>query len=268
MPEATQVVNPTVWANLMNKAPQFAATLGMKLLAAILIYLIGRWIARIIAKMLRKMLGKSKVDPSLVNFIGNLTYAVILLFVVLAAIGKLGVQTTSFIALIGAAGLAVGMALQGSLANFAAGVMLILFKPFKVGDAIIGAGINGKVHDIGVFSTIILTSDNRKVIVPNAKLSGDSITNFTAMPTRRIELSIGVPGGTDIAMARELLLAILNSEDKVLKDPAASVTITAADAAAITFALNAHVNNAEMGFVQANLVEKIKLALSAKGIWA
>lgn len=268
MPEATQVVNPSMWANLMEKAPQFAATMGLKLLAAILIYLIGKWIARMIANLIRKLMGKSKVDPSLVNFLSNLTYAIILLFVILAAIGKLGVQTTSFIALIGAAGLAVGMALQGSLANFAAGVMLILFKPFKVGDSITGAGITGKVHDIGVFSTIILTSDNRKVIVPNAKLSGDSITNFTAMPTRRIELSIGVPGTSDISVARELLLAILNSEEKVLKDPPASVTISSADAAAVTFGLFAHVNNAELGMVQANLVEKIKLALTAKGIWA
>lgn len=267
MPDST-MVNPSAWAGMIAKAPQFLTTIGMKLLAAILIYLIGKWIARLIANTIKKLMGKSKVDPSLTAFIGNLIYAVLLIFVIIAAIGKLGVQTTSFIAIIGAAGLAVGMALQGSLSNFSAGVMLILFKPFKVGDSIIGAGITGKVHDIGVFSTIILTSDNRKVIVPNAKLSGDSITNFSAMPTRRLELSIGVPGGTDINGARELLLAVLNSEEKVLKDPAPAVMISAADAAAVTFGLYAHVNNPDLGAVQAALTEKIKLALTAKGIWA
>ena len=262
------MVNPGAWASLIEKAPNFLTTIGLKLLAAILIYLIGKWVARMISNLIKKLMGKSKVDSSLTAFIGNLVYAILLIFVIIAAVGKLGVQTTSFVAIIGAAGLAVGMALQGSLSNFAAGVMIILFKPFKVGESIIGAGITGKVHDIGVFSTIILTSDNRKIIVPNAKLSGDSITNFSAMPTRRIELSIGVPGSSDINGTRELLLAVLNSEEKVLKDPAPAVSITAADAAAITFGLYAHVNNADLGTVQAALTEKIKLALTAKGIWA
>jgi len=262
------MVNPSAWASLIEKAPNFLTTIGLKLLAAILIYLIGKWVARMISNLIKKLMGKSKVDSSLTAFIGNLVYAILLIFVIIAAVGKLGVQTTSFVAIIGAAGLAVGMALQGSLSNFAAGVMIILFKPFKVGESIIGAGITGKVHDIGVFSTIILTSDNRKIIVPNAKLSGDSITNFSAMPTRRIELSIGVPGSSDINGTRELLLAVLNSEEKVLKDPAPAVSITAADAAAITFGLYAHVNNADLGTVQAALTEKIKLALTAKGIWA
>ncbi|MDY0150697.1 MAG: mechanosensitive ion channel [Candidatus Cloacimonas sp.] len=267
MTEAT-VTNPSAWAALLEKAPQFLSTIGLKLIAAILIYVIGKWVAKMIANLLRKIMVRSKVDPSLVSFVGNLAYAVILIFVIIAAIGKLGVQTTSFIALIGAAGLAVGMALQGSLANFAAGVMLILFKLFKVGDAIIGAGVTGTVHDIGIFHCTILTSDNRKVIVPNAKLSNDSITNFTAMPTRRIELSIAVPGTADISASRELLLAILNAEDKLLKNPPPAVSLNTADAAAITFGLYAHVNNADLGAVQAALVEKIKLVLTAKGIWA
>ena len=267
MPE-TAVVNPSAWAALLEKAPGFLATTGMKFIAAILIYLIGKWVARLITKMLRKLMTRSRVDSSLVSFVGNIVYVVLLLFVIIAAIGKLGVQTTSFIALIGAAGLAVGMALQGSLSNFAAGVMLILFKPFKVGETITGAGMTGKVLDIGVFHSIIVTSDNRKIIVPNAKLSGDSITNFSALPTRRIELSIAVPGTTNLSVVRELLLDILQSEEKVLKEPAPAVVLTAADAAAITFGLYAHVKNEEMGSVQTALVEKAKLALTAKGIWA
>jgi small conductance mechanosensitive channel len=145
--------------------------------------------------------------------------------------------------------------------------MLIIMKPFKVGDSIIGAGVTGRVHDIGVFHSIILTSDNRKVIVPNAKLSGDSIINFSAMPTRRIELSIGVPGSTDLNLARDILLAVVNAEDKVLKEPAPSVAVSAADAESITFGVYAHVNNADMGSVQTSLTEKIKIAFTIKGIW-
>lgn len=267
MPDST-IVNPSAWAGMVEKSLPFLTTIGLKLLAAILIYIVGKWVAKLIANTLRKVMTRSKMDASLVVFISNMAYAAILVFVVIAAIGKLGVQTTSFIAIIGAAGLAVGMALQGSLANFAAGVMLIMFKPFKVGDSITGAGVTGKVHDIGIFHSIILTSDNRKVIIPNAKLSGDSITNFTAMPTRRVELSIGVPGNTDINAARELLLAVVTAEENVLKDPAPSVSISAADAAAITFSLNASVNNADMGKVQAALTEKIKIAFTMKGIWA
>lgn len=267
MPDST-MVNPSAWAEVIGKAPQFITTNGMKLIAAIVIYLVGRWVARLIANMLRKLMMRSKVDPSLVAFIGNLTYAMILIFVIIAAIGKLGVQTTSFIAILGAAGLAVGMALQGSLSNFAAGVMLILFKPFKLGDSITGAGTTGVVHDIGIFHSIVLTSDNRKVIIPNAKLSGDSIINFSAMPTRRLELTINVPGSANISTTRELLLDILNSAEKVAKTPAPAVNISAADAANISFILTAHVNNADLGSVQAAIIEKIKLELTAKAIWA
>lgn len=254
--------------SIMDKLPQLLATIGLKLLAAILIYFIGKWVAHLVANLVKKMMTKGKVDPSLTSFIGNIIYAVLLIFVIIAAIGRLGVQTTSFVAIIGAAGLAIGMALQGTLANFASGVMLILFKPFKVGDSIIGAGQTGTVHDIGVFSTTMLTGDNRKIIIPNAKLSGDIITNFSAMPTRKIDMTISVPGATDIATARELLLAVVHGEEKVLKDPAPAVAVSAADAATLTFGISAHVHNADLGAVQASLIEKIKLALNAKGIWA
>ena len=266
MPDST-FVNLSVWSGLVDKAPHYMITYGAKLFAAILIYFIGKWVARMVANLIRRMMSHGKVDASLISFVGNLVYAVLLVFVIIAAIGKLGVQTTSFIALIGAAGLAVGMALQGSLSNFAAGVMLILFKPFKVGDTITGAGMTGKVHDIGIFHSIILTSDNRKLIIPNAKLSADSITNFSAMPTRRIELSIAVPGTSDIIQVRDLLAEILSAEDRLLKDPAPVVNLNDANAATITFGLYAHVKSTELGSVQSALVEKIKISLTAKEIW-
>lgn len=266
MPDST-MVDPSAWAGMVEKAVPVIISYGFKLLAAILIYLVGKWVAKLIAEMLRKVMTRSKVDASLVGFVCNVVYAILLIFVVIAAIGKLGVQTTSFIAIVGAAGLAVGMALQGSLSNFAAGVMLIIMKPFKLGDSISAAGVTGKVHDIGVFHSVILTSDNRKIIVPNAKLSGDSITNFTAMPTRRVELSIVVPGATDIPMVRELLLAVIGTEDKVLAEPAPSVTVSAANAAEISLDVFAQVNNPDLRTVQTSLIEKIKIALNAKGIW-
>jgi len=259
---------PVNFEAFIEKLPVLLMNYGAKLLAAILIYLIGKWIARMLSNVLKKLMTKGKVDNSLVLFIGNLVYAIILVFVIIAAIARLGVQTTSFIAILGAAGLAVGMALQGSLSNFAAGVMLILFKPFKVGDSITGAGITGNVQDIGIFHSIITTSDNRKVIVPNAKLSGDSITNFSALPTRRVELSISVPGTSDINQVRELLRTIVETEAAILKDPAAAISITDANAGAIVFGIYAHVNNPDLGKVQASLVEKIKIVFTEKGIWA
>ncbi|HOH98437.1 MAG TPA: mechanosensitive ion channel [Candidatus Cloacimonadota bacterium] len=259
---------PVNFEAFIEKLPVLLMNYGAKLLAAILIYLIGKWIARMLSNVLKKLMTKGKVDNSLVLFIGNLVYAIILVFVIIAAIARLGVQTTSFIAILGAAGLAVGMALQGSLSNFAAGVMLILFKPFKVGDSITGAGVTGTVQDIGIFHSIITASDNRKVIVPNAKLSGDSITNFSALPTRRVELSISVPGTSDINQVRELLRTIVETEAAILKDPAVAVNITDANAGAIVFGIYAHVNNADLGKVQASLVEKIKIVFTEKGIWA
>lgn len=256
------------WQALMEKIPNFVATNGMKLIAAILIYIIGKWIAKAVTNFFRKVLVKSKMDETLVTFLGNIVYALLLIFVIIAAIGKLGVQTTSLVAIIGAAGLAVGLALQGSLSNFASGVMLILFKPFKVGDTVTAAGTTGKVVDIGIFHSVIVTSDNKKVIIPNTPIAGGAITNFSAMPTRRIELTVSVPGTVDMNKVRDLLKGLMDADERVLKDPAAAIVITEATPGEIKYGLFPHVKNADMGAVQAELTEKIKLSLTANGIWA
>jgi small conductance mechanosensitive channel len=256
------------WEELLPRIYTFVTVMGLKLLAAILIFLIGKWIARAISNFVRRLMVRSKVDETLVVFIGNIVYALLLIFVIIAAIGRLGVQTTSFVAIIGAAGLAVGLALQGSLSNFAAGVMLILFKPFKVGDSVIAGGQTGKVHDVGIFHSIILTSDNRKVIIPNTAITGGAITNFSAMPTRRIEITLSVPGATDMNKARDLLKGILDAEERVLKDPAPAVTISDATAGEIKFGVFPHVKNADYGAVHAALTERIKRAFTEAGIWA
>ena len=162
--------------NAMDRVYEYLALYGMNVVAAILIFIIGKWIARLIAQIAEKLMTRAKVDKTLIPFVKNITYFALLVFVVIIALGKLGIQTTSFVAVIGAAGLAVGLALQGSLANFAAGVMLIIFKPFSVGDNIEAGGAAGTVQEIQIFSTIVLSPDNKKIIVPNAKITADKIT--------------------------------------------------------------------------------------------
>ena len=253
---------------LIDKLPALLISFGGKLIVALIIFYVGKLIAGFLANLLKKILIKGKLDASVTQFIGNLAYGAMLIFVILAAIARLGVQTTSFIAILGAASLAIGMALQGTLGNFSSGVMLMVFKPFRIGDYVIAGGVEGVVQDIGMFQTVIIPTDGRKVMVPNGALAGSTITNFSSLPTRKVELAIGVPGNTDIATMRGILKAILDSEELVLKDPAATITITAADAGAISFAVSASVKNEDFGKAHASLVEKIKLSLTEKGIWA
>ncbi|MDD2719210.1 MAG: mechanosensitive ion channel [Candidatus Cloacimonetes bacterium] len=252
----------------MERLPEMLLSFGAKLIVALIIFFIGKWIAKAISNVVKRLMGKGKMDSNVAQFLGNLIYGVMLAFVIIAAIARLGVQTTSLVAIFGAATLAVGMALQGTLGNFASGVMLLIFRPFKVGDSVIAGGINGKVHDIGIFATTIIPSDGRKVIVPNGKLSNDTITNFSVMPVRRIELSINVPGNTDINAVRDLLRAVIDSESDILKDPAPAIVMTDANAAAIIFGIYANVKNEDYGKVHASMVEKVKLALTTKGFWA
>lgn len=253
---------------MLERLPELLISFGGKVLVALIIFIVGKWVARMISDVIKRILTKGKMDSTVAQFLGNLIYGVILAFVVIAAIGKLGVQTTSLVAIFGAATLAVGMALQGTLGNFSSGVMLLIFRPFKVGDSVIAGGITGKVEDIGIFSTTIIPSDGRKVIIPNGKLSNDTITNFSALPTRRIEISINVPGNTDINAVRDLLREVLESETDILKDPAAAIVMTDANAGAIVFGIYAHVNTPNFGKVHASLLEKLKLALNTKGFWA
>ena len=163
---------------IMDRVSGYVIQYGMQAVAAVVIFIVGKWLARISSRLIGQVMGRSKINDTLVSFTKNIAYYVILIFVAIAALNKLGVETTSFVAIVGAAGLAVGLALQGSLSNFAAGVMLILFQPFKVGDEIEAGGASGIVKEIQIFSTIMMTKDNKKVIVPNAKISGDKITIY------------------------------------------------------------------------------------------
>jgi small conductance mechanosensitive channel len=189
--------------NIISSLQTFAAFYGLKIIAAIVIFVVGRWVARALRNAIKKMMAKGDVDETLISFVGNLTYITLLAFVIIAALNQLGIQTTSFIAVIGAAGLAIGLALQGSLANFAAGVLMIIFRPFKAGDYIEGAGVAGTVEEIQIFATQLKTPDNKTIIVPNAKMMGDNITNYSAKDTRRVDMVIGVGYGDDPAMGEK-----------------------------------------------------------------
>jgi small conductance mechanosensitive channel len=210
----------------ISKIQELGVPFLVNLVTAVLIYLIGKWVAKVVSNLIAKLMKKGKVDEALVGFTKNIIYAAILIFAIIAAIGRLGVQTTSFIALIGAAGLAIGLSLQGTLSNFAAGVMLILFKPFRIGDFIEGGGVLGTVKEIHIFNTILASPDNRKIIVPNSKVSGDTITNFSSIDQRRVDMVFGISYDDDIKVAKETLQKLLDADERVLKDPATVIAVS------------------------------------------
>ena len=258
---------------LFNNSPEWMKTaeamlmaFGLKLIAAILIFVIGRWIARMVQNGLEKGMLKTHVDPVLVTFTVNMAYAALMVFVVLAALGQLGVQTTSFIAVLGAAGLAVGLALQGSLSNFAAGVMIIIFRPFKIGDYVEGGGTGGTVKAIHIFTTTLTTGDNKRVIVPNSKMMGDNITNYSAEGTRRLDLTASIGYGDSIDKARVALLDLLANEPRVLKDPAPFVGVEKMAESSVDLAVRPWVKSDDYGDVSFALTEAIKKRFDAEGL--
>lgn len=262
--KAEALAKPEFWAKVFD----FIRIYGIKLIIAILIFIIGKWIARGLSNMFAKVMQKGRMDQTMAGFLGNVINAILMIVVIIAAMGALGIKTSSLMVILGAAVLAIGMALQGQFANFAAGFMLASLKPFKIGDSVIAGGQTGTVNDIGIMSTVILTSDNKKIIVPNSAIAGGAITNFSAMPTRKIELAVVVPGATDLNRARDILKEILIADSRVLRDPAPSVSIADATAGEIKFGIAAHVNNSEMGAVQSDLLVNIKRGLTDAGIWA
>ena len=214
-----QIIN--FFTPIMDKAPEVL----LNILYAILILIIGKIAVRIVKNIIEKAMEKSKVDKTLITFSTSLGEVALMAFVIIAALNKLGIQTASFIAILGAAGLAIGMALQGSLSNFASGVLLIIFKPIKVGDFVEGGGATGTVEEISIFTTTIVTPDNKKVIVPNSKLSGDNIINYSAKGIRRVDLSVGISYDDNMQEARNLLVNMLKNDKRILEDPAPFVGV-------------------------------------------
>ena len=244
----------------------FAVEFGPKVLAAIAVFLIGLWISKLITKGLRKALTKARVEETLANFLGNLAFMILAAIVAISAVQYLGVPTTSFVAIIGAAGLAVGFALQGSLGNFAAGVMIMLFRPFKVGDWIEAGGHSGSVEEIQVFMTLMKTGDNKRIILPNAEITGGSIVNYSAKDTRRIDLEIGISYGDDIQKTREVLARIMKEESRVLETPETTIAVAALGDNSVNFVVRPWVKGSEYWPTRFDLMEKIKLEFDREGI--
>ena len=224
-PPAQTAGGDTSVNSIVEQVGGFLAAYGLQIIGAILIFVVGRWVASILGRVVRRQLERSKADPTLVSFVASLTHAVLMVFIVLAALAALGIQTTSFIAVLGAAGLAVGLALQGSLANFAGGVLLLIFRPFKAEDLIEAGGVLGIVEEIGIFTTKLKTLDNKSVIIPNAKLTNDNITNYSAKPIRRVDLVIGVGYDADLKKTKEVILDTLAASELVLDDPEPTVAV-------------------------------------------
>lgn len=239
---------------------------GTKIILALLVFMIGKWIARLLTKTMEKVMTKGNVDKMLVSFLGNIAYAALLAVVVLAALEQLGVNTTSALAILGAAGLAVGLALKDSLSSFAAGVMLIIFRPFKLGDFIEAGGVSGVVEEIRIFHTMLKTGDNREVTMPNAQIYGGTIVNYSARATRRIDLVIGIGYGDDIKKARDIITDILAANETVLKDPAPNVMLLELGASSVDFAVRPWVKSADYWTTRANIMEAIKTAFDKAGV--
>ncbi len=239
---------------------------SIRIVTAVLIFIIGRWIAKLLTNAVGRVMRKANLDDLLVNFLSNIIYALLLAVVVLAALEQLGIKTTSALAILGAAGLAVGLALRDSLANFAAGVMLIIFRPFKTGDFVEAGGTAGVVEKITVFNTVMRTGDNREVIIPNGQISGGTIVNFSARDTRRIDLVFGIGYDDDIKKAKALIEQTMAADDRILADPAPAILVVELADSSVNLAVRPWCNSADYWAVRSDLLENVKAAFDSNGI--
>lgn len=244
----------------------FATTYGLRVVGAIVILIIGRIVAGFGRRVVVNLLRRTKVDESIVSFARSFTYIAILTFAVIAALAKFGVQTTSFVAILGAAGFAVGFAMQGSLSNFAAGVLVLVFKPYRVGDFIDAAGVAGTVKEIRLFNTIIATPDNIKVIIPNNKIYADVIKNITGYETRRVDFVFGIGYGSSIAKAIEILTKAMKEEGRILPEPAPVVAVSELADSSVNLVARPWVKLEDYWGVKFDIIRRVKDEFDANGI--
>jgi len=242
------------------------AQYGFKILGAILIVVIGRWVAGALRGVVARASERSGADPTLVPFFANLAYAALLTGVFIGAANVLGFPTSSFVAIVGAAGLAIALAFQGTLSHLASGVMLLTFRPFQVGDFVDAGGSSGTVKEIGVFTTTLVTPDNLKIIVPNSKISGDTIKNYSAHETRRIDLVIGVDYGDDLDLAKKTILDILSKEERILEDPAPTVEVDQLGASSVDFIVRPWVKTSDFWATKWALTKALKEGIEQAGL--
>jgi len=255
---------------LLDKAKEMLSTTGLdfaiNLVTAIVIFVIGRLVARLLVRGLRRVMQRQEVDKTLETFVCNLAGMVLLVFVIIAAISALGIQTASFIAVLGAAGLAVGLALQGSLSNFASGVLIVLFRPYKVGDWVEAAGISGAVEEVQILTTVLKTGDNKRVIVPNSQIMDTVITNYSANNKRRVDMVVGVSYSDNLDKVRATLEELIAAEDRILDDPAPLIAVSELADSSVNFVVRPWVETSDYWGVMFDLNEAIKKRFDEEGI--
>jgi len=252
--------------NLMAKIPELIAVYGIKIILAFAIYIIGRWLVKGLVHVLSKTMESRRVDPTIVSFVKNIAYYALSTLVIIAALGQIGVQTASFVAIIGAAGLAIGFALQGSLASFAAGVLLILFRPFKLGDFVDAGGSSGVIRDVSIFSTTMLTPDNKTVIISNSSIMGGNITNFSTQPRRRVDFVIGVAYDSDLEGVKNEFNRIAHSDERILVNEGITIALSELADSSLNFVFRIWTKTEDYWPVYFDTTEKIKRNFDEAGI--
>lgn len=252
--------------DILKQLQAVVAEYGLQVIGALATLLIGIWIAKLLAKAASKVLKKREVDETLTKFLVSLLRIGLITFVIISAAAQIGIQTASFVAIIGAAGLAIGFALQGSLSNLAAGVMLIIFKPIKIGDYIEGGGSAGSVESIGIFVTTLVTPDNKVVIVPNSTMTNGNITNYSAKDQRRVDMVFGIGYGDDIEKAKNVIKSVLNNDSRVLKDPVPQIVVSELADSSVNFNVRPWVNTADYWSVYFDTTETIKKKFDEQNI--
>jgi len=251
---------------ILQRLSEIVSTYGINILAALVIFFVGRILANFISGRLRKVMQARDIEPSLIGFACSMIHFALLAFVVVAALGKLGIQTASFVAILGAAGLAVGLALQGSLSNFAAGVLILIFKPYRVGDYVVAGGAEGVIDDIGIFTSTLITLDNRTQILPNSIATSGVIENYTRLGTRRLDLVAGVSYGDDIKKVKAVLQEILDNEPRILPEPKPTIGLMEMGDSSINFAFRPWVKVEDYWNLFFDLQEQIKIRFDEEDI--
>lgn len=254
------------WESMIEMLKTTGAEFGLALVVALIIFYVGRIVARVLVNGLHRLLQAQEVDKILESFVCNLAYWTVMIFVIIAAIGQIGIETTSLIAVMGAAGLAIGLALQGSLSNFAAGILIVLFRPYRVGDFVEAAGISGSVEQVQILTTVLKTGDNKQIIVPNSQIMNSIITNYSANDTRRVDMVIGVSYEDDLDKVRSTLQGLIDADARILKDPEPLIAVSALADSSVNFTVRPWVKTGDYWGVMFDLTEAVKKRFDEEGI--
>ena len=256
----------TTWDSLLETMRTTGLEFGINLITAIAIFYIGRIVVGLLTGGLRKVMQAQEIDKTLESFVCNLARMVLLTFVIIASVSALGIQTTSFIAVIGAAGLAIGLALQGSLSNFASGVLIVMFRPYKVGDWVEAAGVAGTIVEVQILTTVFRTGDNKSIIVPNGQVMNSVIINYSANDQRRVDMVVGVSYDDDLDKVRATLEDLIAADDRILDDPACTIAVAELADSSVNFVVRPWVKSGDYWGVKFDLTEAIKKRFDKEGI--